>query len=158
MKRTGTGFTLIELLVTLAIIAMLATAVIPVAEINMQRQHEKDLRHRLEEIRYAIDAYKKASDEGHIEKAVNASGYPPNLEVLVSGVTDARNPKGSKMYFLRRVPVDPMAENPGPYPADSWGKRSYASEPDNPSEGADVYDVYSRSTLVGLNGVPYKKW
>lgn len=152
------GFTLIELLVTLAILAVLATAVLPVAEVAVQRQKEQDLRIALREIRGAIDAYKRAYDEGHMLRAINSTGYPKTLQVLVEGVEDAKDPRRAKMYFLRRIPRDPMAPDENIGAADTWLKRAYASEPDPPAEGDDVYDVVSRSTKTGLNGLPYGKW
>lgn len=152
------GFTLIEMMITLAIIALLATLVLPVAETNLQRRKEIELQFALREIRSAIDAYKKATDEGRVIKPANSTGYPKNLEILVDGVTDARNLKGNKIYFLRRIPQDPLAPTDSVHPADTWGKRAYASESDNPKEGEDVYDVYSKSPSIGLNGVPYRKW
>jgi general secretion pathway protein G len=152
------GFTLIELLVVLAILGLLAALATPVAQVTVQRSREQDLRIALREIRTAIDAFKKASDEGRIIKRADASGYPESLEQLVEGVDDAKDPKKRRIYFLRRIPPDPMYAGSAENPAATWGKRSYESEPAAPREGDDVYDVYSRSARSGLNGVAYNKW
>jgi general secretion pathway protein G len=61
------------------------------------------------------------------------------------------------LYFLRRIPADPFAD-PGQAPEQSWSLRSYASSPDRPQPGDDVFDVHSRSDQTGINGVPYKEW
>jgi len=153
------GFTLIELVVTVAIVALLATAVLPSAQLMYQRQKESELRDALRTIRTAIDEYHKAAEEGHIKKDADKSGYPPDLQTLVDGVDDASSPKeGVKIYFLRRVPRDPFWPDPTAPPADTWGQRAYASPIDDPQPGDDVFDVYSRSTRIGLNGIPYHDW
>lgn len=152
------GFTLIELLVTLAILALLGTLVLPVAEVAVQRRDEQELRRALREIRHGLDAFKKAGDEGRVTKAADASGYPERLELLVEGMPDLRSASQAKIYFLRRLPRDPFNPDPELSDAATWGKRSYASEADQPKEGDDVYDVYSTSERIGLNGIPYNKW
>ena len=152
------GFTLIELVITVAIVAILASVALPLNELVAQRAKEQDLRRSLREIREAIDAYKDASDEGRILKRVGESGYPRRLADLAEGVEDQKNPKKERIYFLRRVPRDPFAADPNQGPADTWGKRSYASPPNEPAEGEDVFDVYSLSTATGINGRPYREW
>ena len=152
------GFTFIELMITLAIMATLATVAVPMAQVALQRSKEQQLRSALIEMREAIDAYKRASDNGRIKLSLGASGYPKKLEELVEGVPDQRSPSKQNMYFLRRLPRDPFQPREEGSAADSWNKRAYASPPDNPSEGEDVFDVASRSTKAGLNGVPLNQW
>lgn len=154
---TPGGFTLIEMVITVAIVALLASAAAPLAQLAMQRHKEQELRTALRQIREAIDDYKQAADEGRIEKKADASGYPPDLAVLVSGAEDIRKPDKPKIFFLRRLPRDPFAPD-DQAPGDTWGKRSYASPPDDPREGEDVFDVYSLADGAGLNGVPYRDW
>lgn len=146
------GFTFIELMMTLAIMAVLATVAVPLAQLGVQRQKEHALRVALGDIREALDAYKRASDQGRIALKVGESGYPRALAQLVEGVDDQRSPSKRKLYFLRRLPDDPMAAD------GAWGLRSYAAAPDEPAEGDDVFDVYSQSDKPGLNGVPYRQW
>lgn len=159
MKRTRrAGFTLVELLVVLTITAVLAMIGLPLAEVTHRRQNEEDLRAALREIRGALDAFKRASDEGRIERIAGGSGYPPRLEALVDGVVDQKDPERRRLYFLRRLPRDPFALDAAALPAATWGLRSYASEPDEPRAGDDVYDIYSMSDQVGLNGIAYRRW
>ena len=152
------GFTLIELVITVAIVAILASIALPLNELVAQRAKEQDLRRSLREIREAIDAYKDASDEGRINKRPGDSGYPKRLQDLVEGTEDQKSPKKDKIYFLRRIPRDPFATERELAPADTWGKRSYASPANEPRDGDDVFDVFSLSTETGINGRPYKEW
>jgi general secretion pathway protein G len=157
-RRAPAGFTLIELVITVAIVALLATAAAPVAEMVTQRIKEQDLRRALHQIRDGIDAYKRASDDGRVTKSLDESGYPKSLQQLVEGVQDQKSPSKDKIYFLRRVPRDPFNADAS-LPAEStWGKRSYASPADAPQEGRDVFDVYSMASGMGINGRPYKEW
>jgi general secretion pathway protein G len=156
-SRSGVrGFSLIELLVVLAVIGILSMAVMPMVEVSVQRQREQELKRDLWEIRDAIDAYKRAVDAGLVEVAPGVSGYPPNLRVLVDGVPNLEQ-SGQTLFFLRRIPRDPFAADDVGEES-SWGLRSYASDPENPRPGDDVYDIYSLSGKIGLNGVALGKW
>jgi general secretion pathway protein G len=156
--RRISGFSLVELLVSAAILGLLATVAMPMVELTAKREKEHNLRVALRDIRAAIDAYKTAASAGKITLLPGQSGYPPTLSELINGVTDATNPNGPKLYFLRRLPRDPFYPDMTTPAIDTWGKRSYASPPDAPHAGDDVFDVYSQSTLTGLNGVPYSEW
>lgn len=157
--RSPAGFTLIEMLITVAIVGLLASVVVPLAEVSVKRTKEQQLRLALREIRTALDAYKQAVEEGRIANTLLASGYPASLQVLVEGVPEAGSPDRKKrIYFLRRLPRDPFVTDPARADEDSWAKRSYASGPDEPEAGDDVFDVYSRATGSGLNGIPYARW
>lgn len=151
------GFTLIELLVSMALIALFATMALPLAEVAARRDKERELRASLRQIRESLDAYKQASDEGRIVQRPGDSGYPRRLEILVEGIEDAKSPIRAKLYFLRRMPRDPFADE-NQRAEDTWGKRSYKSSHDHPQPGDDVYDVYARTEGTGLNGIPYREW
>ncbi len=152
------GFTLIELVITVAIVALLASVALPVSELAVQRTREQELRRTLRQVREAIDAYKQASDEGRIKKSIGDSGYPKKLEELAEGVDDLKSPKKEKIYFLRRIPRDPFNADSTLSAVATWGKRSYASPPDDPKEGEDVFDVFSLAQGKGINGQPYRDW
>lgn len=158
MRRLATGFTLIELVVTLALLGVLAMLAAPMTEAAVQRSREQALRESLREIRSAIDRYHQAVEQGRIARRLGESGYPPTLEVLVTGLPDAQNPKGGQIYFLRRLPRDPFFGDSQVPAAATWGLRSYASAPDDPREGEDVFDVFSRAEGVGMDGIPYREW
>lgn len=159
MRRIyAAGFTLVELLISLAIMAVLASAIWPLAELHNRREKERELAHALREIRTALDAYKQACDEGRIKKSIDDTGYPHKLDDLVEGVVDQKSPSGQTLYFLRRIPRDPLSPDKSLSPSQTWGLRSYNSTQSNPQPGKDVFDVYSLSAGTGLNNLPYRDW
>ncbi len=151
------GFTFVELLVVVALVGILASAVMPMAKVTMQRTREVELRRSLREIRTAIDRYKDAADQGQIPATKirpGSEGYPPDLETLVVGVEAAgQATSGRKLKFLRRIPIDPMTREA------AWGLRSYEDKPDSKTwGGGTVYDVYSKSDGTALDGTKYQEW
>lgn len=141
----------------MAVVVILAAVVTPMIITAVKRDKEHELRIALRQIRQALDDYKQASDLGRIPRRPGESGYPPNLDVLVAGVRDQMDPAGRRIYFLRRIPRDPFAGGEM-QPGDTWGKRAYGSDPDNPQPGADVFDVYSLAPGTAINGTPYRQW
>ncbi len=150
------GYTFVELIVVSTIILILASAVMPLAQVTAKRQREIELRRALRELRTAIDRYKDAADQmqiGALEIKAGSEGYPPDLETLVEGVTPANDASGRKLKFLRRIPVDPMTHST------EWGLRSYQDKPDATHWGGqNVFDVYTTSDGVALDGTKYRDW
>ena len=146
------GLTLLEVLVVTVILVTLASAALPVAKVTVKRQKELELRRALRDMRMAIDEYKKISSQGLVlQTDVEAEGYPPDLETLVEGVEQVG--ANRKLKFLRRIPVDPMTKEA------EWGLRSYQDDFDSRSWGRqNVYDVYSLSQGVALDGTNYEDW
>lgn len=157
LQRRSAGFTLVELLITVAILSLLAGGAMTFADLAVKRSQEQELRSALRQIREAVDAYKVAADANQIRKAADESGYPPTLAALTEGVPELNSVTGKKLYFLRRLPRDPMADPALPAEA-TWGLRSYESDPANPQPGREVFDVYSLSPRLSLGGRPYREW
>jgi len=150
--RGQAGYTLAELVMVAAVMVILAGAALPAVKFTARRTKEMELRHDLRTMREAIDTYKRFSDMGHLAVDVGTEGYPAELEDLVEGVEIAGQ-IDRKLKLLRRIPVDPMTGEA------EWGMRSFQDEPDSDSWGGEnVFDVYSLSNGVGLNGVPYREW
>ena len=150
------GYTFVELLIVVTILLVLASAVLPLAQVTSQRQREAELRRSLREVRTAIDKFKDAVDTGQIptsELRPDNEGYPPDLETLVEGVVAANDATGRKLKYLRRIPPDPMTNSAG------WGLRSYQDKPDSTSWGGqNVFDVYTKNNGTGLDGTKYRDW
>jgi general secretion pathway protein G len=150
------GYSLIELLAVTVVLLVLASAVMPLAKVTVQRAREAELRRSLREIRTAIDRFKDAADLQQIaatDLKAGAEGYPPTLEILVEGVRAAGDASGRKLKFLRRIPIDPLTRS------QEWGMRSYQDDADSTSWGGqNVYDVYSKSGGIALDGTKYVDW
>jgi general secretion pathway protein G len=160
----ATGFTLIEVLITLALVGLLALTSLPLVEVTARRQKEADLREALRVIRGGLDAYKAAVDSGALPRVPGQSGYPPTLDTLTESLlrADAPDRDGSgvanRIVILRRLPRDPFFVDPQVPAAQTWKQRSYASRPDDPQPGDDVFDVTSTSTGTALDGTTYASW
>jgi general secretion pathway protein G len=155
-RASDRGFTFVELLVVTALIGILASAVMPLARVAMQRSREIELHRTLREVRTAIDHYKDAADQGMIaatELKVGNEGYPSTLEVLVEGVRASGDATDRKLKFLRRIPLDPITGSK------EWGMRSYQDRPDSRTWGGqNVFDVFTTSDGTALDGTKYKDW
>jgi general secretion pathway protein G len=149
VRKGESGLTLVELIVTVAILAVLASAAVPIARFQVKRQRERELRYDLWTMRDAIDKYKDAADRGAFQTKVDSQNYPPDLQTLVDGV----DIQGKKVKFLRHIPVDPMTGS------SEWGLRSMQDDPKSDSFGGQsVFDVYSKSPGTGLDGTKYTDW
>jgi general secretion pathway protein G len=143
------GLTLIELIVTVAILSILASAAVPIARFEVKRQKERMLRYDLWQMRAAIDAYKDAADKHAFQTKVDSQNYPPDLQTLVDGV----DVQSKKVRFLRHIPIDPMTGN------DDWGLRSMQDDPNGDSWGGqNVFDVFTKSDGIALDGTKYSDW
>lgn len=164
LRRAARGFTLIEILIALTLVGLLAVTSMPLYDMTATRMKESELREGLRMIRSAIDAYKAAADAGIVKRAAGESGYPPSLDMLTevllrADATDANAPNASsRIVFLRRLPRDPFSSDPQVPAAETWNVRSYASRPDDPQPGEDVFDVSTKSTRIALDGTPYASW
>ena len=158
VKLTGQqrGYTFVELLIVTTVLLILASAVMPLAQVTSQRQREAELRRTLREMRTALDAFKNAVEQGRIpttELEPGNEGYPPDLETLVEGISAANDATGRKLRFLRRIPIDPITADT------DWGLRSYQDSPTSTSWGGqNVFDVYTRSGGTALDGTRYRDW
>ncbi len=154
--RAVPGYSFVELLVVSSILLILASAVLPLSQVTIQRQREAELRRALREIRTAIDNHKDSVDLGLIggvDVQAGSEGYPPDLETLVDGIEVLNDASGRKLRFLRRIPFDPMTKGT------EWGLRSYQDDPDSRSWGGDsVYDIYTTSRASALDGTKYNEW
>jgi len=147
--RPERGFTLLELIIATSILVILSTLAVPMARVTIQRERERQLRIDLWEMRDAIDRYKDAADRGGFQTKVDSQNYPPDLETLVKGV----DVQGKKIRFLRKIPIDPMTGTT------EWGLRSMQDDPDSDSWGGQsVFDVFTKSAGIGLDGTKYKDW
>lgn len=148
-RSSEAGLTLVELIITVAIIAILAAAVVPIARFQVRREKERELRRDLWAMRDAIDQYKDAAEKGAFQTKVDSMNYPPDLQTLVDGV----DVQGKKVRFLRGIPIDPMTNST------DWGLRSNQDDPDSDSFGGqNVFDVHTKSQATGLDGTKYSTW
>jgi general secretion pathway protein G len=155
------GITLIELLIVIAIVGILATAVLPLSRMTMKRAKEIELRSNLRTLRTAIDAFKKDCTEKKLSSDYckqEQDNYPESLEQLTEPLKMAGSVDMSRKY-LRRIPRDPMTPVDSPANTNNWGIRSYSDEPDSSQwGGGNVFDVYSKSDAIGLDGSKYSAW
>ena len=151
---TQAGMSLLELIVACSILMILSSMALPIAKFTVIRQREKELREDLRDMRRAIDKYKDLADQQKIRVELGSEGYPPDLDTLVKGVSvGGSGAAGKNMRFLRRVPKDPMTGRT------EWGLRSVQDDPDSTSWGGkNVFDVYSKSSGMALDGTKYSDW
>ena len=152
-KRSERGLTLVELIVAFTILSLLCSMAVPLARYKVRRDHERELRWALHDMRQAIDKYKDMCDQQKLGmQKLGTECYPETLEVLVEGVKQAGK-VDTKIRFLRRIPKDPMTNS------FEWGKRSMQDDPTSTSWGGQsVFDVYTKSTAKAGDGTQYAEW
>jgi general secretion pathway protein G len=162
-NRRQDGITLVELLVVIAIVGILATAVMPLSRMTVRRAKEIELRTNLRVLRTAIDEFKKDCDEKKLSSVEGYCkseqyNYPETLEQLTEPLKLAGAVDKTRKY-LRRIPRDPMTSLESPDKPNNWGLRSYSdlSESTQWGEG-NVYDVYSKSEAIALDGSKFNTW
>ncbi len=155
------GMTLIEMLVVIAIVAILASAAMPLSRMAVKRTRELELRANLRILRTAIDAFQKDCTDKKLSTDYCKSDqdyYPESLELLTQPLNLAGSVEKTKKY-LRRIPRDPMMPQESPENPNNWGLRSYSDPPDSSSwGGGNVFDIYSKSEAVALDGSNYSSW
>jgi general secretion pathway protein G len=150
--RAQSGLTLVELIVATGILMVLSTAALPVVRFTILREKEYQLHKELRDMRRAIYNYKYDADRNLLRTAVGSEGYPPDLDTLVQGVNTGTSGTDKKRY-LRRIPVDPMTGTK------DWGMRSIQDDADSTSwGGGNVFDVYTKSQALALDGTKYSDW
>ena len=179
--------TLIELILTCGILAVLASAALPLMRGTVQRQKEQELRRNLRELRVAIDRYKDDAENHLIRTEVDTMNYPPDLQTLVDGVVvtlPAAVPGATSASAVATASAGSAAQAAGPGPSTAsasstpnkvrylraipidpmtgkadWRLSSVQDDPDSDSWGGqDVFDVHSQSTGTAIDGTSYNKW
>ncbi len=165
------GVTLIELLVTLVIMFILASVALPYTKISAKRSQELELRQTLRTVRLAIDSFRRdwARDGNNLlgplcvknqlacKEQTGLSGYPKTLETLLkielSGEEAQVGQEASIRRYLRKIPKDPITNST------EWGLRCYQDEVEESRWcGEDVFDIFSTSDKIGIDGIPYREW
>jgi general secretion pathway protein G len=155
--RKQRGLTFVEILVVLMIMSIMTMAALPLLHHKYRGFLENELRRKLEMMRSAIDRYHEYAVLGQIEPPdLEWYMFPEDLEELVEGVEvkPSQDEQPITIKFLRRIPIDPMTGEEG------WDCRGYEDDPDDRSSSCDeVYDVFSRSTRISLDGeTSYDEW
>jgi len=165
------GVTLIELLVTLVIMFILASVALPYTKISAKRSQELELRQTLRTVRLTIDSFRRdwARDGNTLlgplcvknqlacKEQTGLSGYPKSLETLLkielTGGEAQVGQESSIRRYLRKIPKDPMTDST------EWGLRCYQDEADESRWcEEDVFDIFTTSDKIGIDGIPYREW
>jgi len=147
------GMTMVELVVSFTILITLTGMAVPLNRVKVRVNKERDLVNALREMHTAIDKYHEYANLGYLgPQKPGTNGWPETLDILVEGVK-LPGPEGKKMRFLRKIPTDPFTGNT------DWGLRSDQDDPKGQTWGGqDVFQVYTKTTEKGANGIPYAEW
>jgi len=158
-NRRCAGFTVAELITVVAIVGILASVAMPLANFGIRRQKEIELHERLRRITEAIDRYHElrmqpVGSPAAIKEppSIEQGPWPKDLDELTKPIE--LNSGQSVRLLRKRDLLDPMTGK------SEWNTLSADDDADtSSSNGKNVYEIHSKSTAPALDGkTHYNEW